>query len=155
MLLTSLQGPLLVNDPDSPYADVIDEQIVMTLSDHYHEPMPKLIAQFINVENPTGAEPIPDSALMNDSQNVSFAIQSGKTYYFRIINMGAFAGQYVWFEGHTMDIVEVDGVWTERQPADMIYIGGAQRYGVLVTALNITSHNFPIVASMDQVSGRN
>jgi iron transport multicopper oxidase len=104
----------------------------------------------LSVNNPTGAEPVPDSALMNDTQNLQIDIQPGKTYLFRMVSMAAFAPMYVWFEGHTMSIVEVDGVYTEPADADMIYIAPAQRYSVLITAKNDTSANFPIVASMDE-----
>ena len=107
---------------------------------------------FISVTNPTGAEPVPDSALMNDTTNAKTLVEPGKTYMFRIINIGAFAGQYFWFEGHTMRIVEVDGVYTEAAEADMIYITAAQRYSVLVTMKNDTSSNYAYVGSMDQVS---
>jgi iron transport multicopper oxidase len=113
--------------------------------------MPGLITKFISFTNPTGAEPVPDSALMNDSQNLRVAIEPGKTYFFRIINVGAFAAQYLWFEGHTMRVIEVDGVWTDELEADMLYITAAQRYGVLITMKNDTSSNFAIVGSMDQV----
>ena len=67
-----------------------------------------------------------------------------------MVNMGAFAAQYVWFEDHTMRIVEVDGVYTEPTDAEMIYITAAQRYSVLVTAKNDTNSNFAFVGSMDQ-----
>ena len=70
---------------------------------------------------------------------------------FRIINMAAFAAQYIWFEGHTMSIVEVDGIYTEPAEADQIYITAAQRYSVLITTKDDTSANFAIVGSMDQV----
>lgn len=113
--------------------------------------MQPLLARFISVYNPTGAEPVPDSDLMNESQNGTFSVEAGKTYLFRIINMGAFAGQHLWFEGHTMRIVEVDGTYTEAQEAEMIYITAAQRYSVLVTARNDTTSNFAIVGSMDEV----
>ena len=106
---------------------------------------------FISVTNPTGAEPVPNAALMNDTQNITTPVEAGKTYMFRIINMGAFAGQYFWIEDHTMQIVEVDGIYTEAAEADMIYLTAAQRYSVLVTAKNDTSTNFAYVASMDQV----
>lgn len=128
-----------------------DEEYVLTLSDWYHEEMQPLLARFISVYNPTGAEPVPDSDLMNESQNGTFSVEAGKTYLFRIINMGAFAGQHLWFEGHTMRIVEVDGTYTEAQEAEMIYITAAQRYSVLVTARNDTTSNFAIVGSMDEV----
>ena len=55
----------------------------------------------------SGAEPIPDSNLINDAQNVKFNISPGKTYLFRIINVGAVAGQYIEFDQHEMTIVEV------------------------------------------------
>lgn len=151
----SLRAPLIVHDPSSPYVGKYDEEIVMTLSDWYHDEMPGLIQQFISVTNPTGAEPVPDAALMNDSQNVAFSVQPGKTYFFRIINMGAFAAQYFWIEGHNMQVIEVDGVWTEEAEASMLYITVAQRYGILVTTRNDSSENFAMVGSMDQVSTRN
>jgi iron transport multicopper oxidase len=113
--------------------------------------MAGLIPKFISYANPTGAEPVPNSALMNDTQNLKVPVEPGKTYLFRIINMGAFAAQYLWFEGHTMRVVEVDGVWTDEAETDMLYITAAQRYGVLVTMKNNTSSNFAIVGSMDQV----
>lgn len=114
--------------------------------------MPPLLKSFISVSNPTGAEPVPNAALMNDTQNATFAVEPGKTYMFRIVNMAAFAAQYIWFEGHTIEIVEVDGVYTDRQEADMIYVSAAQRYSVLIKAKDDASTNFAIVGSMDQVS---
>ncbi|KAI9701198.1 MAG: hypothetical protein M1836_001867 [Candelina mexicana] len=145
-----LRGALIVHDPDSPYKDQYDEEIVLTLSDWYHDQMPPLIARFMRYSNPTGAEPVPDAALMNDTQNLKVAVQPGKTYLFRIINMAAFAAQYFWFEGHSMRIVEVDGIYTEPAEADLIYITAAQRYSLLVTAKNDIGSNFAFVGSMDQ-----
>ena len=113
--------------------------------------MPGLLRGFISYANPTGAEPVPDSALMNDTQDLRINIEPGKTYMFRIVNIAAFAAQYLWFEGHTMRIVEVDGIYTEAAEAEMIYLTAAQRYSVLVTTKNDSSSNFAIVGSMDQV----
>ena len=143
---------MIIHDPENPYKDQFDEELVLTLSDWYHDFMPDLLSSFINVENPTGAEPVPDAALMNDTQNLSVQVEAGKTYFIRIVNMAAFAAQYLWFEQHTMRIVEVDGVYTEPADADMVYITAAQRYGILLTTKNDTSSNFAIVGSMDQVS---
>src|ERR1700761_1250023 len=146
-----IRAAFIVNDPDTPFKGQYDDEVILTFSDWYHDEMTTLIQQFLNVGNPTGAEPVPDSALMNDTQNLKIPIQPGKTYLFRMINIGAFAGQYIWFEGHKMTIVEVDGVYTQPAAADMIYMGAAQRYGVLITTKNDTSANFPITGSMDQV----
>ena len=111
----------------------------------------QLLNWFISYANPTGAEPVPNAALMNDTQNLTVKIEPGKTYMFRMVNLAAFAAQYVWFEGHTMRIVEVDGVYTEPADAEMIYMTAAQRYSVLITAKNDTSANFAIQGSIDQV----
>ena len=124
---------------------------MLSVSDWYHEEMATLIPKFINKANPTGAEPIPQNALLNDTQDLKVSIQPGKTYLFHMVNIGAFAGQYVWFEGHNMTIVEVDGVFTDQAEADMIYIAAAQRYSFLITTKNETDTNYAFVASMDTV----
>ncbi|GAB7341808.1 hypothetical protein MBLNU457_g0135t2 [Dothideomycetes sp. NU457] len=144
-----LRQMLVIADPENPLAGQYDEEVAFTLSDWYHEQMPSLISSFISVTNPTGAEPVPNSALMNDTQNFTVGVEAGKTYLFRLANVGAFAGQYFWIEGHEMKVVEVDGVFTEGIATDLIYLSAAQRYSVLVTAKNTTDTNFPMMASMD------
>ncbi|RMZ85754.1 hypothetical protein DV737_g470, partial [Chaetothyriales sp. CBS 132003] len=145
-----LRGPFIVHDPDNPFADQIDYELVLTLSDWYHDEMDGLIKDFLSVTNPTGAEPVPNSALMNETQNLTIPVEPGKTYFFRIINMAAFAAQYIWIEDHDMRVIEVDGVYHEPATASQLYITAAQRYGVLVTTKNSTSSNFAIVGAMDQ-----
>lgn len=142
-----------MNDPDSPHKDLYDEEVVITLADWYHQLPSTLLNRFISYANPTGAEPVPDAALMNDTQALKIKIVPGKTYMFRVVNMAAFAAQYLWIEGHTMQVVEVDGVYTEPMDAEMLYFTAAQRYSFLVTAKNETGTNFAIVGSMDQVIG--
>ena len=146
-----LRGAFIVHDSEDPHKDLYDEEIVLTFSDWYHDHMPDLLANFISIANPSGAEPVPDSALVNETQNLAVKIEPGKRYKFRIINMGAFAAQYVWFEDHTMQIVEVDGIYTEPSDAEMIYVTVAQRWSVIVTAKNNSDANFAFVGSMDQV----
>lgn len=124
----------------------------MTVSDWYHEQIPTLLKSFINKANPTGAEPVPDSVLVNDTQNLKVPVQAGKTYLFRVINVGAFAGQYIWFEGHNMTIVEVDGVYTQPAEAERIYLSAAQRCSFMIRTKNDTSANYAFVTSMDTVS---
>ena len=143
---------LVIQDPDSPYTGKYDEERVISVSDWYHDEIPVLMKQFVSVENPTGAEPVPNSAIMNDTNNFQFDVQPGKTYLLRFVNVGAFASQYLWIQDHSMRIVEVDGVWVDEAETDMIYIAVAQRYSVLVTMKNETDKNYPIVGSMDTVS---
>jgi iron transport multicopper oxidase len=136
----------------------VDKEYVLTLSDLYHEEAPPLINyyQFAdNYNNNGGAEPVPDSILINEAQGTSFSIIPGKTYYFRVINMGAMMPQFLQFDQHTMTLVEVDGVYVEPFEVDQLFIAVAQRYGVLVTAKTDKSSNFAIVAQMmtDMIDG--
>jgi iron transport multicopper oxidase len=114
--------------------------------------MQVLIPNFMNKANPTGAEPIPQAVLFNDTRELSVPIQPGKTYLFQMVNIGAFAGQYIWFEGHNLTIVEVDGVYTDQAEAEMIYLAAAQRCSFLIKTKNETSANYAFVSSMDTVS---
>ncbi|KAI1199306.1 Cupredoxin [Nemania serpens] len=144
-----LRGPLIIHDPESPFLGQYDEEIILTVSDWYHEEMAVMLPAFNSKGNPTGAEPVPQAALFNETQNLTVAVQPGKTYLFRMVNIGAFAGQYVWFEGHNISIVEVDGVYHQPAEAEMIYIATAQRYSFLLTTKNETTANYAFVASMD------
>ncbi|ESZ96207.1 multicopper like protein [Sclerotinia borealis F-4128] len=144
-----LRAPFIITDPDFPYANNVDAEFVLSVSDWYHEEMQLWLPRFIGVANPTGAEPVPQAVLFNDTQNLTIHVQPGKTYLFRMVNIGAFAGQYIWFEGHNITVVEVDGVYTEKAEAESIYIAAAQRYSFLLTTKNDTSTNFAFVTSMD------
>lgn len=145
-----LRGPVVVHDPKGPHEGSYDDEVVITLSDWYHQPIQSLLKDFISVENPTGAEPVPQAALLNDTQNLQVGVQPGKTYLLRLINIGAFAAHYFWIEGHEMRVVEVDGVWVDEAPAERLYVTPAQRYSVLVTMRDDASRNFPIVSAMDE-----
>lgn len=145
-----LRAPFIISDPDFPYK--FDGEHVLSVSDWYHDEMAVLIPNFINKANPTGAEPVPQAVLFNDTQNLTVPVEPGKTYLFHVVNIGAFAGQYIWFEGHNMTIVEVDGVFTEQAVAETIYLGAAQRCSFLITTKNETTANYAFVSSMDTVS---
>ena len=104
---------------------------------------------FITLRNPTGAEPLPSGFLLNDTQNSSIAVQPGKTYLMRLMNIGAFVSSYFYIEDHTFRIVEIDGVYTDPAEASLLYVGVAQRYSLLVTMYNSTDRNYPIVTVAD------
>jgi iron transport multicopper oxidase len=147
-----LRAPFIVHDKDFPYKNKYDEEVIFSLSDWYHDEMQTLIPKFMGKSNPSGAEPVPNNALMNETMNFTMSVKPETTYLFRVVNIGAFAGQYLWFEGHKMQIVEVDGIYTEEAEAEMIYLSAAQRVSFLLTTKKDVSKNFPIVASMDTVS---
>lgn len=67
------------------------------------------------------------------------------------VNMAAFASIYVWFQGCSMKVVEVDGIYTEPTETGMLYLTAGQRYSVLLTVGSNGVTNIPFVASMDEV----
>jgi iron transport multicopper oxidase len=123
---------------------------VLTLSDWYHEQVLPLANIYLDpLQNPTGGEPVPYSALMNDGHNVKLNVKPGKTYFIRIINMAAFSQSYLHFDQHKMTIVEIDGIYTEHKEVDSLYIAVAQRYGVLLKTKHTTSTNYAALAMLD------
>lgn len=148
--IDGFRGPLIIKDTQAPYK--VDQEVTLTLSDLYHDEAPYLINYFLSSDNTDttgGAEPVPNSALMNEAQNVQFSITPGKKYLFRIINMGAIGAHYLQFDQHTMTIVEVDGVFVQPYDVQQLFVGVAQRYSVVIQAKADASQNYAIVASMD------
>ncbi|KAH0544590.1 hypothetical protein FGG08_001239 [Glutinoglossum americanum] len=144
-----LRGPILVHDPRDPHKGEYDEELVLTLSDWYHEQMPTLLQHYLSAANER-AEPVPDSALLNDAQNIKLHVTPGRTYLVRIINMGAFGASFLHFDDHPMTIVEIDGIYTKPKTTDTIYLTSAQRYSVLIHAKPDASKNYAFIASMDE-----
>ena len=142
------RGPVLIHDPNFPYH--YDDELALTLSDWYHDQMPVLIPYYLSTtQNPDGSEPIPKSGLLNDNATTSFSVEPGKTYLVRIICMTNLAAWYLHFDQHEMTVVEVDGVYTEQQTTDQIYLSSGQRYSVLITTKNTATKNYAFVGAMD------
>ncbi|KAL1964569.1 hypothetical protein VTN77DRAFT_6866 [Rasamsonia byssochlamydoides] len=142
---------LIVHDPDAYFNDMYDEEFTVTMSDWYHELIEDIAPSYLSLYNPTGAEPIPNAFLFNDTLNSSLPVKPNTTYLIRLINIGAFVAQYFYIEDHTFRIVEIDGVYTEPTEADTLYIAVAQRYSILLTTKNSTDRNYAIVTVADSV----
>lgn len=148
-----LRGPIVVHDPATPFT--YDEEYTITLSDWYHRQMVDLLNQYQSQENEVtnkGLEPLPDAALINDASNVTFKVEPGKTYLFRIIDIGNWPGFGFAFIGHNMTVVEVDGIWTDpyEVPSDQfLRVASGQRTSVLVHTHEDTSQNFAFWTTMD------
>ncbi|KIJ61411.1 multicopper oxidase [Hydnomerulius pinastri MD-312] len=166
-----LRTPLVLHPPKETYQ--YDEEFTVVLGDWYHQEHEVLMKQFINIANPGGAEPVPDSALIYFAQNATYLppipgmspspvtsavgfnenstlpFVPGRTYRLRVINTSAFSAFFFWIDGHDMRIIEVDGTDVQESPIDVLSISAAQRYSVLVEARNDTSSNWLIHANMD------
>ncbi|KAI5956719.1 hypothetical protein KGF54_000336 [Candida jiufengensis] len=142
-----MRGVFIIEDGDFPYQ--YDEEVVLTLNEHYHKYSEELMPDFLSRFNPTGAEPIIDNILFNETRNATWNVEPNKTYLLRIINTGRFVSQYLWIEDHDMTVVEVDGIYVEKNTTSMLYITIAQRYSVLITTKNSTDKNYAIMNKVD------
>lgn len=147
--MDGMRGAFIIEDPDHPYKDQYQEEKTIALAEWYHENITELTKNFLNVFNPTGAEPIPQNLLFNHYMNGTIDVKPNTDYLFRIINMGGFVSQYFWIEDHELTVIAVDGVYVEPNTTDMIYITVAQRYDVLVHTKNTTDKNFAIMQKFD------
>ncbi|XP_020704994.1 L-ascorbate oxidase homolog [Dendrobium catenatum] len=92
--------------------------------------------------------PFPDSLLINGRgwNGNTFTVQQGKTYRFRISNVGLMNCVNIRFQGHTMLLVEVEGSHTLQNTYSALDVCLGQSYSVLVTA-NQPPGDYYIVSS--------
>lgn len=140
---------LLIDDDEPPFE--YDEELSFSMSDWYHE-LTETIADedFLTLYNPTGAEPVPQSLLINDTWQPKFLVKPNTTYRLRIGNTGAFSAYIFYITGHNFTVVEADGVYTEPAEASSLYISAAQRYSVLFTTGPDTNTSYQFVQVTDQ-----
>ena len=141
---------MVVYDTADPYAGEYDQEIVVTTSDWYHSESPGLIATMLSSSNPNALPPFPDGVLLNDQSSLSFEPKPNTTYKVRLISMAAFAGIIFAVDNHTADIIELDGVYTERTTASQVRIAPAQRYSFLITTKDTTDTNYAFTAILDE-----
>lgn len=144
-----LRGVFIIEDDDKhPYK--YDEEVVLLVSEHYHDELAVIMKSFLSRYNPTGAEPIPQNALFNETRNVTWNVAPDTTYLVRIVNMGLFTSQYLALEGYNMTIVEIDGVHVKPKTVSSLYITVAQRYAVLVHTGPKGSPNTRFINAIDK-----
>lgn len=128
----------LIDDDSIEHIDTlpVDEDFLITYEDWYHREYLDLYkTQFMNMYNPGGAEPVPDSCLVNFFNNGTlpvFNIQPNKVYRFRIINMSALSTFNFHIDNHDLEVVEMDGVLIEPIKIDTVHVAAAQRLSVIV-----------------------
>lgn len=144
-----LRAPLIFHSQNESLQLRYDKEYIVSLSDWYNDDHAKLLKQFLSIKNPSGAEPIPNAALINEKQNDIFEFAAGKTYRLRFICMTALSMFSVWIDDHKMTVVEVDGIDVEPYEVDALPIASAQRYSVLVRAKNITKFNYKLNAKFN------
>ncbi|KAL8143365.1 hypothetical protein V2J09_016397 [Rumex salicifolius] len=90
--------------------------------------------------------PLPDGILMNGVSRTSFTGEPGKTYRFRVSNVGLSSSFNFRIQGHSMKVVEVEGSHVLQNIYDSIDVHVGQSVAVLVT-LDQAPKDYYIVAS--------
>ncbi|KAF8994967.1 laccase 2 [Cyathus striatus] len=137
-----LRGVMVVQDPLDPHKSkyqVDDESTIITLADWYHIPAPSLLRV-----------PAPDATLINGkgryaggptSELAIIRVQQHVRYRFRLVSLSCNPNYVFSIDGHTMQIIEVDGNNVEPVNVDSIQIYAGQRYSFVLEA-NQTIGNY-------------
>ncbi|XP_057954015.1 L-ascorbate oxidase homolog [Malania oleifera] len=94
--------------------------------------------------------PFPDGLLMINgiaSNGSIFTVDPGKTYRFRISNVGSASSINFRIQGHSMLLVEVEGTHTLQNTYSSLDVHVGQSYSVLVTANQIAQDYFIVASS--------
>ena len=151
------------------------EEYTLIVSDWYNDQHSDLLDEFLNWKNPTGAEPVPDSALIyllrNDTyypsaqaindgsgtnNNTVIPFEAGNYYKVRVVSMAAFSMFFINFDQHDVWVIEVDGVeiepykLTEDDQMNFITISVAQRYSLLVKAQDSNDKQYALSVIQSQ-----
>ncbi|KIH89512.1 ferrooxidoreductase Fet3 [Sporothrix brasiliensis 5110] len=144
-----LRGPFIVHDPNDPYAGKYDEEIVLTVSDWYHDQSITLVQNMLESSNTQFLPPFPDGIVVNEGRGANISFANNKTYRLRIISFAAFASTLLHFDSHTMQVIMADASYVKQAQAYQLRIAPAQRYDVLISGVARDHRNYPFLLSLD------
>ncbi|CAG8634091.1 17273_t:CDS:2, partial [Racocetra fulgida] len=143
-------GPFVIYNPNDPYLTEYDFEYVITLSEWYLFPTDVLdpillspgyrggeanpISGDISGKGQYNCTTAPTNSCNPNNGIATYAVQTGKKYRFRIINMSG-ATHYIFsIDEHPLTIIEVDGNLINNVTLTTIPINVAQRYSVILNA---------------------
>lgn len=152
-----IYGPLVIHSPSEPIFGQYDRDVLVILSDWYDVMSSGLLTQYLSSAgidgsnyggvNP-GAEPPPDSGLINGKMNSSsFDLEPNLSYRLRLINMGTLTEFMFSVDSHVLSVVEADGISIEPVNVHRVPIHVAQRYSVILTT-NQTAGSYNVRGEM-------
>ncbi|KAJ7646284.1 laccase [Mycena polygramma] len=159
-----LRGPFVVYDPHDPAKhlyDIDDESTVITLADWYHFPAPQAPLSRPAVLNSTLINGLGRYVNGSLSDLAVINVSHGKRYRFRLVSISCDPNFIFSIDGHSMTIIEVDGVNHQPLTVDSIQIFAGQRYSFVLTANQPVSNYWiraqPTLAGSNQgfVNGTN
>ncbi|KAJ2249671.1 ferroxidase fet3 [Coemansia sp. RSA 475] len=154
--IDGLRTALIIHDQDPQLLDEYDEDVLLTLEDWGHEPYDdhiKMLQTIAEVDMPPNHPTVLINGInANFSQPIRFL--PGRRYRLRIVSMSFTYWFKVRLPGHTMQVIEADGISSRPSAVDGLDMCPGQRYSVIITAkeslefnyaLNVTFYNDFIV----------
>ncbi|KAF7516968.1 hypothetical protein G7054_g13961 [Neopestalotiopsis clavispora] len=145
-----LRGPLIIHDDDDPFDGDWDNEVILTISDWYHQQTLTLVQNMLVSSNDQWRPPLPDGMIVNEGGNTDIQLDIGSTTRVRILNFGALTAFMLRFGSRDMDVIMTDGSYVQRETIHQLRIAPGQRYDVLVSATKKDQgKNIPYLISMD------
>ncbi|KAI0597307.1 Cupredoxin [Biscogniauxia sp. FL1348] len=143
-----LRGPLIIHDPEDPYLDSYDEDIILTVSDWYHSQTLPLVRQMLQPNNTAFTPPRPDAVIVNEGESGLIPVEAGKTYRIRVINFSALTAAFITFDTLSMDVITIDASYVQRQSVSQLRVSAAERCDILVTP-DASGTTYPYLFALD------
>ncbi|TIC92791.1 Multicopper oxidase abr1 [Colletotrichum higginsianum] len=144
-----MRGPMIIHDPNDPYAGKYDEEYILSMSDWYNQQAIPLVQKMFLPTNTRFTPPIPNGLVVNDGMGANFKFEKGKTYRIRMINYAALASFMVHFDSHDMNVIMSDAAYVKQKTTYMLRVAPAQRYDVLVKCIDRDNRNYGFLIAGD------
>ncbi|CAF1135389.1 unnamed protein product [Didymodactylos carnosus] len=161
--IDGLKGAIVVCDPDDPYKVSYNrsQDDVLQCTDWYHSNATYLYNLYLS-NALHGAEPIPESCLINNfgqppdchaKKTCGYyrtEIKAGISKRIRVINTSAFAVLMCTIDGHRMRLIEADGTYLNGKTyVNVLTFNAGQRYSFIIDGKTNPKQNYWIRCNMD------
>ncbi|KAJ2503301.1 ferroxidase fet3 [Coemansia sp. RSA 1972] len=144
--IDGFRAALVIRDQDPKLLDEYDEDMLLTLEDWQQEPSNDLLEklQVTPFENlPTNYPTVLINGInANLSQPIRFT--PGRRYRLRVVSMSFTYWFKVRLPGHTMQVIEADGINSRPSVVDGLDMCPGQRYSVIITAHESIEYNYAL-----------
>ncbi|KAJ2666240.1 ferroxidase fet3 [Coemansia sp. RSA 1199] len=144
--IDGLRAALIIRDQDPQLLDEYDEDVLLTLEDWGQEPNDDLMER-LKTLSLEGMPPNHPSVLINGiNANILQPIRftPGRRYRLRVLSMSFTYWFKVRLPGHTMQVIEADGISSRPSAAEGLDLGPGQRYSVIITAHESLDYNYAL-----------
>ncbi|KAJ2503300.1 ferroxidase fet3 [Coemansia sp. RSA 1972] len=144
--IDGLRAALVIRDQDPKFLDEYDEDLLLTLEDWGQGPLDSMVDM---LKTTPFAKLIPNhpSVFINGiNTNIlqPICFTPGRRYRLRVVSMSFTYWFKVRLPGHTMQVIEADGINSRPSAADGLDLGPGQRYSVIITAHESIEYNYAL-----------